>query len=143
MTETGHIRGTLVLLAVFVASGLWLEAMFGLRASGWVDDAIRREFLRLGHAHGGLLSILNLGLAWALHRLQTPASWAPRIRLASLCGAAVVGLGFVGGGLWHGPTDPGPVVFIVPAGAMAVLGAVVATALVRPSDAHGTTPSGD
>lgn len=136
MTERGHIRGAVALLAVFLATGLWLEAMIGLRAAGWVDDALRREMLRLGHAHGGLLSLVNLAAAYAMRRLETPERWASRCRLALLASAPLVGLGFFGGGLWHGPTDPGPIVLIVPAGAMMALAALVAIALVRDGGDH-------
>lgn len=125
------MRAAVALLAVFLATGLWLEAMIGLRAAGWVDDALRREMLRLGHAHGAILSVVNLGLAWAMHRLSTPATWAPRIRLAAWLGALLVGGGFFGGGLWHGASDPGPLVFLVPAGALMLLTSCVAVALVR------------
>ena len=136
MSSQTHLRGALALLALFLASGLWLEAMFGLRAAGWIDDELRREFLRLGHAHGGLLALVNVALAWALTRLQTPESWARKIRLASLVGAALVGAGFMLGGLVHGPTDPGPPILVVPAGAMLLLCSLVATAILRPDDAQ-------
>lgn len=120
-----------------MVAGLCLEAALGLRVAGLLDDPIAREFLRLGHAHGGVLGLLNLGVAWSLERLRTPDAWARPIRSTALCGAFTVGFGFVGGGLWHGPTDPGPLVLLVPAGALAVLGAVVATAWIRPhSDAN-------
>ncbi|MFV8755906.1 hypothetical protein ACNOYE_35595 [Nannocystaceae bacterium ST9] len=135
MTPDRHLRASLALVALFLASGLWLEAMIGLRAQGWLDDPLRREFLRLGHAHGGLLGLLNLGLAWALERLATPASWAGKIRVAAWTGALLVGSGFMLGGLLHGPTDPGLPILIVPAGAMLLLASLVATALVRPGDA--------
>jgi hypothetical protein len=128
-----HLRASIVVVALFLASGLWLEAMIGLRARGWIDEPLRREFLRLGHAHGGLLGLLNLALAWALERLRTPAPWAGKIRLAALLGAVLVGLGFMLGGLLHGPTDPGVPVLAVPAGAMLLLCALIATALVRPT----------
>ena len=62
------LRLSLALAALFLATGLWLEAMIGLRLAGWVDDPLRREFLRLGHAHGGLLALLNLGLGLAGRR---------------------------------------------------------------------------
>ncbi|MCA9710655.1 MAG: hypothetical protein KDK70_32735 [Myxococcales bacterium] len=137
MTAATHLRLSLVLVVVFMASGLWLEAMLGLRADGWVDDALRRELLRLGHAHGGLLGLLNVGLGWAIERLGTPAAWAGRVRLAAWLGAAAVGLGFVGGGLWHGPTDPGPLVLAVPAGALLLLSSLVAVALLRADDERG------
>ena len=131
MTEHRHLRLALVQVAVFLAAGLWLEAMYGLRAEGWMDDDLRREFLRLGHAHGALLGILNLVIAWAMARLDTPENWARPIRVAALLGALFVGLGFFGGGLWHAPTDPGPIVLVVPAGAMMLLASCVAIAIVR------------
>ncbi|MEM6290409.1 MAG: hypothetical protein AAGA54_04060 [Myxococcota bacterium] len=136
MQPRTHIRASLWTLAAFLAMGMWLEAMFGLRVAGIVDDPLRREFLRLGHAHGGLLALVNLALAWALLQLHTPALWATRVRLAAWLGSVLVGVGFVGGGLWHGPTDPGPVVLLVPAGAMMLVASIVATAMVRQSDAE-------
>ena len=136
MSPQTHLRASLWSLAAFLGMGMWLEAMFGLRVSGVLDDPLRREFLRLGHAHGGLLAMLNVGLAWALERLGTPRAWATRIRLASWSGALCVGLGFVGGGLWHGPTDPGPLVLFVPAGALMLVASLVATAMVRPDEAQ-------
>jgi hypothetical protein len=124
----------MALVAMFMASGLWLEAMYGLRAEGWLDDPLRREFLRLGHAHGGLLGLVNVALAWTLERLRTPVAWAEKIRAAALLGALLVGLGFMLGGLMHGPTDPGVAVLAVPAGAMMLIASLIATALLRPLD---------
>ena len=127
-----HLRLSLALCALFLAMGVWLEAMIGLRLAGWVDDPLRREFLRLGHAHGGLLALVNVGLAWGLTHLKTPDVWARSIRVAALTGAALVGAGFVLGGLLHGPTDPGPPILVVPAGAFMLLVSLTAAALVRP-----------
>ena len=134
MSPERHMRLSLALAALFLAMGLWLEAMIGLRMAGWVDDPLRREFLRLGHAHGGLLALLNLALGPALERLGTPAAWAGTIRGAAWTGALLVGGGFVAGGLLHGPTDPGLPVLVVPAGALMLLGSLVAAALLRPDD---------
>jgi hypothetical protein len=129
-----HLRLSLATIAVFLAMGLWLESMFGLRTRGFVDDDLRRELLRLGHAHGGLLGLLNLALAWAMTRLETPASWAPKIRVAALFGAWLVGLGFTFGGVWHGPTDPGAAVLVVPAGALMLFASCLACALLPGGD---------
>lgn len=134
MTATRHLRLSLALTTLFLAMGLWLEAMLGLRAEGWLDDPLRREFLRLGHAHGAVLGLLNVAIGWAIERLSTPVAWAARIRIAALCGAMLVGLGFTGGALWHGPTDPGPLVLLVPAGAMLLLSSLAAVALLRAPD---------
>ena len=134
MSPERHLRLSIALAALFLAMGLWLEAMIGLRMTGWVDDPLRREFLRLGHAHGGLLALLNLGLGLAMDRLGTPAAWAATIRAAAWSGALLVGAGFVAGGLLHGPTDPGLPILVVPAGALMLLGSLVAVALLRPGD---------
>lgn len=134
MSESSHLRLSVALLALFLASGLVLEAALGLRLRGIGDDPIRREFLRLGHAHGGILALVNLGMAWTMARLATPERWAGKVRWAGLLGAFAVGGGFAIGGLTHGPTDPGPAVLIVPAGAMALLAALVAVAIVRNTD---------
>lgn len=140
MTATRHLRLSLVVVAIFLAMGLWLEAMLGLRAQGWADDALRRELLRLGHAHGALLGLLNVALGWAMERLCTPAVWATRIRVAALLGAVAVGLGFVGGGLWHAPTDPGPLVLMVPAGALLLVSSLVAVVLLRGREDEASSP---
>ncbi|MEX1367969.1 MAG: hypothetical protein AB1Z98_32870 [Nannocystaceae bacterium] len=133
MDADQHLRLSLVVVALFLAAGLALEAMLGLRSASWYEDELRRELLRLGHAHGGLLGLLNLGLSWAMQRLATPRAWAIRIRVAGISGALAVGLGFVGGGLWHGPTDPGPLVLAVPAGALLMLSCLLAVIVLRPS----------
>jgi peptidoglycan/LPS O-acetylase OafA/YrhL len=134
VSPDAHLRVALAMAAAFLAMGLWLEAMIGLRAAGWVDDPLRREFLRLGHAHGGVLSLLNIALAWGMVRLKTPEAWARRIRPAAVVGALLVALGFIGGALWHGPTDPGPLVLVVPAGAMMLVASTAAVALLRDRD---------
>ncbi len=144
MLPSTHLRASLWCLAGFLAVGMGLEAALGLRVSGFVQDELQRDFLRLGHAHGGLLALVNVGLGWALERLATPRGWAGRIRLASWSGALLVGLGFMGGGLWHGPTDPGPLVLFVPAGALLLLTSLIATAMLRPanSDTAGGSVQG-
>jgi hypothetical protein len=98
-----------------------------MRTIAWIEEPVRRAFLRLAHAHGAALGLLNVGVAWALVRLEVDEGWAAASRGAACLGAYVVALGFLGGGLWHGPTDPGPLVVFVPAGALLVLAALVAT----------------
>ena len=126
-----HLRISLGLLAVFLGGGLVLEGLLGLRLAAWMEDPLRRELVRLGHAHGGLLALVNVALAFAMVKLGTPDARARRVRVAAILGAVLVGLGFVGGGLWHGAVDPGPLVLLVPAGALLLLSAVLVVALWR------------
>ncbi|HET6586078.1 MAG TPA: hypothetical protein VFG69_21620 [Nannocystaceae bacterium] len=134
MDATRHLRLALGLVALVLGSGLVLEGLFGLRTRAWMDDAILREFVRLGHTHGGVLALVNVGLAFAMGRLRTPEVWARRVRVAALAGAVLVALGFVGGGLWHGPSDPGPLVLFVPAGALMLVASVAVVAVVRSAE---------
>lgn len=120
-----------MLVALVLASGLVLESLVGLRTRGWMDDALRRELVRLAHAHGGVLGLVNVALGFAMGRLRTPEIWARRVRIAALGGAVLVVAGFFGGGVWHGQSDPGPLVLLVPAGALLVLASVVAIASLR------------
>ena len=138
MSPSTHLRASLWSLAGFLAMGMCLEAMLGLRVPWIVDDALRREFLRLGHAHGGLLTLLNVGLGWALERLATPSGWAARVRLAAWSGALLVAFGFMGGAVWHGPTDPGPLVLLVPAGALMMVASLGAVATIRSAPRRGS-----
>ncbi len=134
MSATAHARLSLVLVALVLVSGLLLEGLHGLRVAPFMEDTLRREFVRLGHAHGGVLGLLNLAVVPLPERLETPEGWARPLRIAALLGAVLVALGFVGGGLWHSATDPGPLVLLVPAGALCLAGACLALALARAPD---------
>jgi hypothetical protein len=128
------VRWSVLGLALFLSSGLLIEGALGNRIEAYVNDDLLREFVRLGHAHGGLLFLVNLGMAVASRELETPDAWARPARWAGLIGAMLVGVGFASAGIWHGPTDPGPTVLLVPAGALALIAALVVVALVRPGD---------
>ncbi len=131
MDAARHVRLSLGLLALFLAGGIVLEGLLGFRVGAWMDDPVRRELVRLGHAHGGLLALVNLAIAFAMGKLDTNEGWARRVRVAAIVGALFVGGGFVGGGVWHGAVDPGPIVLFVPAGALLVLSSILVVAVVR------------
>ena len=111
-------------LFVFVCLGIVLEGMLAFRV-GWYldvgDNETRRLMLRLGHAHGTLLSVLNIVFAAALVRLSLPAVARA---LASRCLAAATLLvpgGFILGGLVTHGADPGLGIILLPVGAILLL----------------------
>jgi len=122
--ERRHFRLGWWSLLVFVCLGIVLEGMLAFKAPWYVnvgDNETHRLMLRLGHAHGTLLSVLNIVFAGSLARLSLPA----RARaLASRCLAAATLLvpgGFILGGLvTHGP-EPGLGLVLLPAGAVLLL----------------------
>jgi len=111
-------------LFVFVCLGIVLEGMLAFRV-GWYldvgDNETHRLMLRLGHAHGTLLSVLNIVFAASLTRLSLPVG--ARV-LASRCLAAATLLvpgGFILGGLVTHGADPGLGIILLPVGAILLL----------------------
>jgi hypothetical protein len=111
-------------LLVFVCLGIVLEGMLAFKAPWYVnvgDNETHRLMLRLGHAHGTLLSVLNIVFAGSLARLSLPTG--ARV-LASRCLAAATLLvpgGFLLGGLATHGADPGLGIILLPAGAVLLL----------------------
>ena len=111
-------------LFTFVCLGITLEGMLAFRVGWYMDvgnNETHRLMLRLGHAHGALLSVLNSVFAASLARLSLPA----RARaLASRCLAAATLLvpgGFILGGLVTLGPEPGLGIVLLPAGAILLL----------------------
>ena len=111
-------------LFVFVCLGIMLEGMLAFRV-GWYldggDNETHRLMLRLGHAHGTLLSVINIVFAASLARLSLPVG--ARV-LASRCLAAATLLvpgGFILGGLVTHGADPGLGIILLPVGAILLL----------------------
>ena len=86
--ERRHFRLGWWSLLVFVCLGIVLEGMLAFKAPWYVnvgDNETHRMMLRLSHAHGTLLSVLNIAFAASLARLSLPAG--ARVQ-ASRCLAA-------------------------------------------------------
>ncbi len=122
--ELRHFRLGWWSLFLFVCLGILLEGMLAFRV-GWYldvgDNETHRLMLRLGHAHGTLLSLLNIVFAASLTRLCLPTD--SRV-MASRCLAAATLLvpgGFILGGLITHGADPGLGIILLPAGAVLLL----------------------
>ena len=109
-------------LLVFVALGLLLETMHGLKIDFYlnVDHETRRLVWRLAHAHGGLISLVHIGFAATIVAVPA-AEIGKRMRLASMCLVSSTILlpgGFFAGGLGLHGSDPGIGIFLVPPGGL-------------------------
>jgi hypothetical protein len=105
-------------LFVWLLGGIVLEALQGFKAAPYLEDGLRRQMWTLAHAHGTLLSIAGLVLAWAGPIASLPerrARWCDQL---FAIGAVLLPLGFVIGGAWHSEADPGIGVLLVPAGGL-------------------------
>lgn len=119
-----HLRVGWWSLALFASLGLLIEALHAFKAPFLVDagSEITRMLLRLGHAHGTLLALVNLIFA---------VMPAPRPHLASralLLAQVLVPGGFLLGAIGARGGDPGAGVVLVPLGALALIAAAVLAA---------------
>ena len=116
-------------LLVFVAGGLILEALHGLKVDWYLNagNETRRLLLRLAHAHGALVAVLTIiyGLTLRCYPLSR-ARFIARVLLAAL---VLLPGGFMLGGLWLYDGDPGLGIVLSPVGALALCLAVGLIAL--------------
>ncbi len=127
-----HLRFGWWSLLVFLTVGLILEGLHSFKVGLYLDadHQTRRLMWTLAHAHGTLLSLINLAFAGMVRAI--PAWPARRRALASRClyGASLLlPGGFLLGGAWVHGGDPGLGVLLVPVGGLLLLLSVLLTAL--------------
>jgi hypothetical protein len=121
-----HLFGWCCLLT-FLSLGLVLETLHGLKVGFYLDPShkLRRELWRLAHAHGTLLSLVQLAFAYSLAKV---GSWSEsRLKLASfflMDAGILMPLGFFLGGLGHSEMDPSMAILLVPLGGVLLFAAV-------------------
>lgn len=135
-----HLRWGWTMILLFALLGMGLEALHGFKVGWYLDvgNETRRLMFRLGHAHGTLLGLLNLGLAFTVTRLpDQPARQRMRGSRALRVASILMPGGFVAGG-WvvHGG-DPGLGVLLVPLGGVALIVALATTAWATRGGVHG------
>jgi len=114
-------------LAFWMSFGLLIEGLIAFRIPAYLQDPVRRELFRLGHAHGTLLSIVLLIVGLYAHTaIVAPMRIA---RLALQAGVIMMPVGFILGGISHFESDPNPLVFLAPLGGLLVIFGVVSIAV--------------
>lgn len=118
--STRHLRAGWWGLAVFIALGAVLELLHAIKSPFYVDAGrdTTRLMLRLAHAHGTLLSVVNI--AYALTVRARPGAAGALASASLLASLVLLPGGFLLGGLWAHGGDPGLGVLLVPAGALAL-----------------------
>jgi hypothetical protein len=125
-----HLLGWCGLL-LFLSLGVLLESLHGFKAGFYLDlnQKVRREMWTLAHAHGTLLSLMNIVFAAGVTQF---GRWtAARLRLVSLFlidAALLIPLGFFSGGISPGESDPSLGILLVPFGAALLFVAVTSIA---------------
>jgi hypothetical protein len=123
-------------LLLFLTLGLALETLHGFKVGAYLDPEHRNRRLMwtLAHAHGTLISLVNIAFAATLVQF---GRWTPaRLKLASfflIDALLLLPTGFFLGGVWHTESDPWLGVLLVPLGAVLFL---IAIALIAIAATH-------
>lgn len=130
--RSAHLAFGWFMLLAFVLLGMALEGLHAFKIGWYLDvgNEARRLMLRLGHAHGTLLALVNVAFAVSVPHLK--AMTEPRMSLASKAlkmASVLLPGGFFVGGFFIYDGDPGLGVFVVPVGAVTLIVAVALTAL--------------
>ncbi|MDJ0789451.1 MAG: hypothetical protein QNK05_21810 [Myxococcota bacterium] len=118
-------------LTGFALLGIGLEALHGFKAHWYLDPGFetRRLLWRLAHAHGALLSLVQIAFAATL--ASAGKKGGEGLRLTStlfLLAGLLLPLGFFLGGVTIHGGDPGPGIALAPVGAACMLVAAGRTA---------------
>jgi len=122
-----HLRVGWWSLGAFLSLGIALEALHGFKVGLYLDasNEARRLVWTLAHAHGTLLSILNLVFAAVLPAMPGFGGAARVVASRCLLGALILlPTGFFLGGVFVHGGDPGLGVLLVPPGGLLLLVAV-------------------
>ena len=112
---------------MFVALGGILEAMHGLKVDWYlaVGNETQRLLWRLAHAHGTFLSLVHIGFAVTLPRMNTVR---PQLASAGFtCALIALPGGFLLGAFGGLGGDPGLGILLVPVGLVMLLVAIIST----------------
>jgi hypothetical protein len=116
-----HLRAGWWGLALYVVLGAVLELLHAVKSPVFVDAGreTTRMLLRLAHAHGTLLAVVNI--AYALTVKAHPEAARPLASAALLVALVLLPAGFLVGAIGAHGGDPGIGVLLVPVGALAIL----------------------
>ena len=96
------------------------------KSSGYMDNPLRQNFFRAGHAHAGVIVILSLICQFLADSALLPASLLWSVRIAVPLAAILIPAGFFLSMLPPTATQPGPAVGLIYVGTVSLaLGVLV------------------
>lgn len=115
-----HQRIGWLFVALFGGAGLALETLHGLKVGAYLDvsSETRRLMWTLAHAHGTLLGLVHLGMAFTLESASLSGSRVERASWSLVAAGWLLPAGFFLGGIRFYDGDPGIGIACVPVGAL-------------------------
>ena len=127
MTREARLMSGIILITVptIQYGGYFLLSSLMNKGSGYMENPLRQNFFRAGHAHAGVIVILSLVCQMLADAavLPTPVLWAVRIGVP--LSAILISSGFFFSVLSPSATQAGRAVSLIYAGAVILAAAVV------------------
>ena len=125
--ESRRIAGILLILVPAVAfGGASLLSMIVGKAPGYLDNAVRQDLWRAGHAHAGVLLVLALVLLRYVDEARLSGFWLWLARLGVPIAAILMPAGFFLSVVSPEATEPSALIVLVPIGGLFLVGGVLA-----------------
>ena len=128
--ESRRLAGIILILVPAVAfGGASLLTMIVGEVPGYLDNPVRQDLWRAGHAHAGIMLILALVLLRYVDEtgLRGPSLWIARHGASAA--AILMPLGFFLSVLTPDATEPNALIGLVPLGGLFLVGGVLATGI--------------
>ncbi len=136
MTREARMMSGIILITVptIQYGGYFLLTSLMNKGSGYMDNPLRQNFFRAGHAHAGVIVILSLICQMLTDAAVLPGPLLWLVRIAVPLSAILISSGFFFSVLRPDATRPSGAVFLIYAGALVLAVGVVTlgVGLLRP-----------
>lgn len=119
----------LVLLPTVALGGASLLAMIVGDVPGYLDNPVRQDLWRAGHAHAGIMLILSLVVLRYVDEARLTGAWRWLARTGTPLAAILMPAGFFLSVLPPDATEPGALIALVPLGGVLMIAAVLTTGI--------------
>lgn len=128
--ESRRLAGILLVVLPAVAfGGASLLSMILGQVPGYLDNPVRQDLWRAGHAHAGVLLVLALVMLRYVDETRLSGAWMWIARHGVPVAAILMPAGFFLSVLSPDATEPNALIYLVFAGGVFLLGGVVATGI--------------
>lgn len=125
-----RLAGILLILVPAVAfGGASLLTMIVGQVPGYLDNPVRQDLWRAGHAHAGIMLIIALVLLRYVDETNLSGAWMWIARHGAPIAAILMPLGFFLSVLTPDSTEPNGLIALVPVGGLFLAAAVVTTGI--------------
>lgn len=137
MTREARLISGIILISVptIQYGGYFLLTSLMNKASGYMENPLRQNFFRAGHAHAGVIVILSLVCQLLADSALLPSPLVWFVRIGVPVSAILISAGFFFSMLPPAATQPTRAVGLIYAGAVVLATSVItlAVGLIRPS----------